>query len=403
MPDAAETDQRVAIERWFIRQGVPHFITGYSAREDVFTRATPLLGLIFLGELTSAFRFSWHWWQNLLALLGAVAIVLTAYAATNRLRGRRTWQRLDRIGSWEIAAFVIVPPAIPLVLGQKWHQSVALLVTNVVVLGVVYLGTSYAIVPILRRAARQLGRQLTGLANLMAKALPLLLMFSMFIFINADTWGLAEYLPWPFLGLAVGLLALIGSAFVLLRLPKELSGLSSFGSREELQAAAATTPAAGAGTSAGTAESHQPLRRSEKVNLGLLLFSAQAVQVLLAAIVIGVFYLVFGLIVVRGQTVATWTGSHGAPHHLLRLPDLFGHQLVVSRELLVATVFVAAVSGLQFAIAAATDTTYREEFSAETTGNLRPLLAARAIYLSSGPGPAITDRARPGKPARPPG
>ncbi len=403
MPAVADSDQRIAIERWFIRQGVPHFIAGYSAREDVFTRATPLLGLFFLGELSSAFRFSWHWWQNLLALLGAIAIVVAAYAGINRLRGRRPWQRLDRIGGWEIAAFVVVPPLIPLVLGQKWHQSIGLLITNIVVLGVVYLGTSYAILPILRRAARQLGRQLSGLANLMAKALPLLLMFSMFIFINADTWGLAEYLPWPFLGLAVGLLALIGSAFVLLRLPKELSGLSSFASRAELEAAAAATPAAGAQAGTDAVTDHRPLRRSEKVNLGLLLFSAQAVQVLLAALVIGAFYLVFGLIVVRSQTVATWTGSHGAPHHLLRLPDLFGHQLVVSRELLVATVFVAAVSGLQFAIAASTDTTYREEFSAETTGNLRPLLAARAIYLSSGRADEVTARERHERPAPRPG
>ena len=39
------------VERWFIRQGIPHFIHRYSAGQDVLTRAVPVLSLVFLGEL----------------------------------------------------------------------------------------------------------------------------------------------------------------------------------------------------------------------------------------------------------------------------------------------------------------------------------------------------------------
>ena len=38
----------------------------------------PLLGLVFIGELLGAGQLDWSWWQNLLAVLGAAAVVLAA-------------------------------------------------------------------------------------------------------------------------------------------------------------------------------------------------------------------------------------------------------------------------------------------------------------------------------------
>ena len=43
-----------AYERRFRRAGLPLFIAGYSAREDVWTRAFPLLAIVFLGEVLGA-------------------------------------------------------------------------------------------------------------------------------------------------------------------------------------------------------------------------------------------------------------------------------------------------------------------------------------------------------------
>ena len=63
-------EQVAAYERQFRRAGLPLFVEGFSASTDVFNRASPLLGLIFLGELLGAGQLDWTWWQNVLAVLG---------------------------------------------------------------------------------------------------------------------------------------------------------------------------------------------------------------------------------------------------------------------------------------------------------------------------------------------
>ena len=70
-------------ERQFRRAGLPMFVEGFSASTDVFNRAAPLLGLIFLGELLGAGQLDWTWWQNVLAVLGGLALVLVAIAVIN--------------------------------------------------------------------------------------------------------------------------------------------------------------------------------------------------------------------------------------------------------------------------------------------------------------------------------
>ncbi len=62
-------------ERRFRRAGLPLLIEDYSAREDVWTRVTPLLALVLLGELLGAIDRDWTLLENLLALAGGLAIV----------------------------------------------------------------------------------------------------------------------------------------------------------------------------------------------------------------------------------------------------------------------------------------------------------------------------------------
>src|SRR4051794_18823920 len=63
-----DTGQQVdAYERQFRRAGLPMFVEGFSASTDVFTRAAPVLGLVFVGESLGAGNLDWTRWQNLLA------------------------------------------------------------------------------------------------------------------------------------------------------------------------------------------------------------------------------------------------------------------------------------------------------------------------------------------------
>ena len=54
--------RRAAAERWFVRRGIPHFIEGYNAREDVLTRALPFLSLVFVLEVVLSLRPGWPAW-----------------------------------------------------------------------------------------------------------------------------------------------------------------------------------------------------------------------------------------------------------------------------------------------------------------------------------------------------
>ena len=58
-------------EQRFRRAGLPLFIEDFSPTHDIFTRATPLLVLVFLAEMIGATSLDWRWWQNLLAAVAA--------------------------------------------------------------------------------------------------------------------------------------------------------------------------------------------------------------------------------------------------------------------------------------------------------------------------------------------
>jgi hypothetical protein len=367
---------REAAERWFVRRGVPHFIAQYTATRGVFTRTLGPLIAVFLIELGSALNFAFAWWQNVLAFAAAMGVALAVWVLVNRLRGRRPFAPPGTVGPVELAIFVLLPPLLPEMFGRQGRQAVLLIAGNLALLLVIYVVTSYGVLPILRWAFLQTLRQVTDLANLLVKSLPLMLLFSMFLFLSADIWQIVADLPIPALAGTIGLLVLVGSAFVLLRVPRELAALARFVSWAEVHRHAAGTPLADVPPPNGHDEpGDQTLRVRERLNLGLMLFLGQAVQVLLVSVAIGAFYLAFGLLALPRRTLGAWLGH--APHQIAPW-HLFDNYL--SRELITGAAIVAAVSGLQFTVAALTDATYREEFYAEVTRDLRTALAARTLY-----------------------
>ena len=74
-------------ERGFRKAGLPMFSEDFSAAEDVFNRAAPLLGLVFFGEILGAINLDWPWWQNLLAVLAALAFLLVGDRAAQHGQG----------------------------------------------------------------------------------------------------------------------------------------------------------------------------------------------------------------------------------------------------------------------------------------------------------------------------
>ena len=120
-----------------------------------------------------------------------------------------------------------------------------------------------------------------------------------------------------------------------------------------------------------------PLTRADWFNVGVVWWFSQLMQVLLVGVVITGFYTVFGLFTVREATILQWTENQGVSGW-----SLPGTGLVVTWELVTVAAFIGAFSALQFAISAATDDAYREEFLAELVHDMREAFAVRAVYLA---------------------
>jgi len=373
--------RRTQIERWLVRRGAPHVILDYSATRDVLTRAAPLLTLVFLAELTSGPSLRFTWWQNALAFLGAAAVALAGLAAVNRLRKRRTLQIPDRFGGAEVAAFLLVPPLIPLVIGRQVAQSITLLVVNLVILVLVYFGTSYAVVPMALWSLHVIAAQLRNVSIVVARTMPVLLLFSIFMFLNAEMWKVAAEIPAPYFLGVVALFVSLGSALLILRLPQDVVALERFESWASVREVCADTPA----VDAVPADSEPltepvPLRRTEQVNIALMLFVSQGLQALLVSLVVTVFYTLLGLLTVGGPTFAQWVGRDAVP--LGPTLSVFGGQLALTRELLITAAFIGTVGGLQFLVTAVTDSSYRDQFFGEVRRELREIFAVRKVYLA---------------------
>ena len=93
----------------------------------------------------------------------------------------------------------------------------------------IYLVTSYAVVRAARLgAAAQRRRRCVALGGLVVRALPLLLLFTTFLFINAEVWQVAGTLAGPAYIATLAIFFLLGAVFVLSRMPALMRGLSTF-------------------------------------------------------------------------------------------------------------------------------------------------------------------------------
>src|SRR4051812_5256859 len=172
-----------------------------------------------------------------------------------------------------------------------------LLVAGVVL--AVYAATTLRLRVIARWAVGRTFRSIGMMFPLVTRALPLLLLFVTFLFINTEVWMVANSLDPGVLALAVLLFAAMAVAFLLVGLPEEVDRVDDDIDRGRLAARCATTPVEGEAASAFAGVDDEELARLvtvtglQKWNLVLALLVAQAVQVLLLSLAVLLFFLVF--------------------------------------------------------------------------------------------------------------
>jgi hypothetical protein len=374
---------RAEIERWFIRQGVPHFIEGYSARRDVFTRSIPALVVTYLvGGFTALDIKRWSPARNLAVAIGIVALLVATWVVANGLRGRPWFERPRRVGRAELAMFVLIPVLPSLVFGQQWGDALEALAIGLGVLATIYLATSYALLPLTRWALNRLVHLLAALGGLVARALPLLLLFITFSFLAAEVWEMAGTLPLVLYPVVVVVFLLAGAGFLMSRLPTDIGSIGRFDSWDTVAMLVEQSPATGCLLPTEGAPPEAELTRRQWVNLALVSLFTQGVQITLVALTMGLFLVLFGFLTLSEQTVANWTHIDPAQVDVLVRVGMGNgrRDLVLTRQLLQVSGFLAAFTGFYFTVYLVTDETYRREFRDDVVAELRQALAVRAVY-----------------------
>ena len=368
------------IERWFVRRGVPHFIGDYAATTDIWTRSIPMLVVAYLaGGLHALDLRTWTWQRNLVAGLVIVAALAIGWSITNVVRHRR-WLAMPAVVGWPELAVFVVGPAIPSAVLGQWSDAAQTVVEGLVVLAAIYLLTSYAVPSLVVWAARRSAAQVRSLAGLVARALPLLLLFTTFLFINTEVWQVAGTLDGIAYVATLSIFFLLGAVFVLSRVPALMHGVNRFDGWDDVRDLVAGTPAQRLAPELQGALPDTRLTRRQRANLALVAIFSQALQITVVALLLTSFFTLFGFLAISQQTTDLWIAPNTADVLVsLRLGD---RTLVVSEPLLRVAGFLGAFSGMYFTVLLSTDSTYRDEFADDVTPQLREALAVRVAYLA---------------------
>ncbi|QZY28082.1 hypothetical protein [Nocardioides coralli] len=324
---ARRTHER-EIEPWFIRNGLPYFVPEERARARAALRprkTVPVMVLVALIAVGSAVALTWVTGRASFApaTLTLFAMLAAGFYAITALRAR----------------------------------------------------------PILGWALRRTRSSLRQLLPMVTRALPLLLLFVTFLFINAEVWQLSSTLDGSVLWLTLLLFGGIAVLFLVVRLPEEVDKVDDFIDLELVRRATRRTPIEEpVGQLLDEQGSHIDWRRYgdvpgyERWNLILVLLVTQIAQVLLLSLAVLGFFLLFGGIVMTAEVQQAWTGQE----RLVNVPFL----TQLSIELVQVSVFLAGFSGLYFAVAVLTDETYRDQFFREVLDELERAVGVRAGYLA---------------------
>ncbi len=288
----------------------------------------------------------------------------------------------ERLTRLRVAAVTVVALAVGVGVGLAVHATsspsfavvagITAAVLAVVGYAVAALRTSSIVRWALRRALRSLGL----LLPLATRALPILMLFITFLFINTEVWQVASALHGGVLWAAVMCFGAVALGFLVPRLAQELDQFDDQVQIEEVLAATANSPLEAAARRIAAEEVHLPEQAQvtglQMVNLVLVLVIAQAVQVFLLSVAVFIFFLAFGALAIDPSVITSWVGDEHPKY--LAGPD------IVSIELLHVSLFLAGFSGLYFTVVAITDELYRREFFTVIMDELARAVSMRVIY-----------------------
>ena len=371
-------------ETWFVRRGLPYFIEDRKATDDVFTRALPLLLGFFVINLMVVLSLHLTLVYRVGGASLGIALIALVYMLRNMIKGEKLVGLPSRIGWFEIAGFVAIPPVVACVARHKIKDALIDLGTTVVEMLLIYLVAS-ALVPLARWAFRRTFQELGEVFNLAARALPLLFLFNSFLFISRDVWEFSADMTKTRVWGVVGLFAAFTVLFLFYRLPDEVRRVAAHDDRNTIIAACLHTPME---TVAGRVELHEgelPLTRAQRLNVLLVLFIGQILQVVLLGVLVFVFFVGFGKAALTQDLINDWTGKAKG---FSEPATFFGYNIQqythisIDNRLWQVSLFLAAVSAFFFSISSMTDEAYKAQFYERMNKELETAIQVRRVYLA---------------------
>jgi hypothetical protein len=363
-------------ERWFIRQGLPMLVEEYSAGRDVWTRAAPVLAVLFLLSTLASVTVARTWTGAALLLLACVVAAVT-YARVNVVRGRSAFALPRRVGGAWLVAFVAVPALAGYAVSRDSDALAADVVVGVLALGLVYLVTRYALVALLVWAVRWTFRQISNVTRLVTRVLPLLLLFITFLFINTEVWQVAGTMEAAVLWGSLAVFAVIGLLFIVGRSREEFGAIEITTDATEVVRLTEGTPLAALAPTLPHLEDPVPMHGRQRANLVAVLVMAQAVQVALVGVVVWAFFLVFGTVAISIPVQENWLGSLAPVEVLWPLGESHG----ITRALVRVATFLGGFAGFYATVYAANDSVYREQFVSRISATVERAVAVRRAYV----------------------
>ncbi|WP_034265666.1 hypothetical protein [Actinospica robiniae] len=372
-------------ESWFVRRGLPYFIEDRKVTEDVFNRALPMLLIYFVGNLMVVLSLHLSALQRMGGAVLGVVLLGLVYMVRNRFRGEKVLGRPSQIGWFELGGFIVIPPIVAFVARHKVKDALIDLAVDVAVVVLIYVIAS-ALFPLARWAFRRTFQELGEVFDLAARALPLVFLFNSFLFISGDVWEFAGDISRPRLWGVVAMFTVFTVLFLIYRLPDEVRRVAGHDDRTTIVEACRDTPLDGVMSGFVLHEGALPLSRSQRINMLLVLFVGQMLQVVMLGVLVFAFFLGFGRLAIDDELINKWTKNPD-----LKFEDhvhVFGHDLDhyigigIDNRLWQVSLFLAAVSAFFFAISSMTDEAYKEQFYARMNKELETAIQVRRVYLA---------------------
>lgn len=373
--------QRSMAEQWLLRRGVPHLVADYTARDRIWTRARPLLIIAFVLQVFLSFGDRFSGWTQAVVFAAALTLAASAVYGFRRWRGFSPFDTRGGVTWQQLVFFVAVPTVLSGIGGNGWLAMAGVMVANLVFLLVVYVVVGFGLLPLSRWAVELMATRFLSLNRMLARTLPVVLVLTVFMFINAEIWQVAVLADWRALALACVLLAAIGVAFVAI----SAADIVADARRAVLDDMAAESDQFSDYLVGTPLEGCQPhgdeldLDLGARANLRLVVVFSLGAPILFLVALIAATYVGFGFVLVPLEVLQTW-GGPDADYTIVFDTAVFDRRITLTIEHLAVSALVATLSGLSVAASAVSDEAHVKDFTERLHRELRQNLVVARTY-----------------------